>query len=65
MLPRSTLQFLKDLSKNNNREWFEANRNRYESARQDFIGLADAIIKSFCKKDSDFTQLEGKKCLFR
>jgi uncharacterized protein (TIGR02453 family) len=65
MLQRSTLQFLKDLAKNNNREWFEANRKRYETARQDFIALAEAIIKGFCKKDRDFEQLEGKKCLFR
>jgi uncharacterized protein (TIGR02453 family) len=65
MLQPSTLKFLKDLAKNNNREWFEANRKKYEAARQDFIGLADEIIKGFCKKDKDFEQLEGKKCLFR
>jgi uncharacterized protein (TIGR02453 family) len=65
MLQPSTLKFLKDLAKNNNREWFEANRKKYEAARQDFIELADDIIKGFCKKDKDFEQLEGKKCLFR
>jgi uncharacterized protein (TIGR02453 family) len=65
MLQNTTLKFLKDLSKNNNKEWFDANRKRYETARQDFIELADAIIKGFCKKDKDFEPLEGKKCLFR
>lgn len=65
MLQNTTLKFLKDLAKNNNKEWFDANRKRYETARQDFIELADAIIKGFCKKDKDFEQLEGKKCLFR
>ncbi len=65
MLQTSTLKFLKDLAKNNNKEWFDANRKRYETARQDYIELADKIIKGFCKKDKDFETLEAKKCLFR
>lgn len=65
MLQKQTLAFLKDLAKHNDKTWFDANRDRYEAARQDFIGLADAIIKGFCKKDPDFNQLEGRKCLFR
>jgi uncharacterized protein (TIGR02453 family) len=65
MLQNSTLKFLKDLGRNNNKEWFDANRKKYEVARQDFIELADEIIKGFCKKDKDFEQLEGRKCLFR
>jgi uncharacterized protein (TIGR02453 family) len=65
MLQPTTLKFLKDLTKNNNKEWFDANRKRYETARQDYIELAETIIKGFCKKDKDFETLEGKKCLFR
>lgn len=65
MLQPATIKFLKDLAKNNNKEWFDANRKRYETARQDYIELAEAIIKGFCKKDKDFETLEGKKCLFR
>ncbi len=65
MLQPSTLKFLKELAQNNNKEWFDANRKRYETARQDYIELAEAIIKGFCKKDKDFETLEGKKCLFR
>ena len=30
--PRETLQFLKTLKRNNNREWFQKNKPRYESA---------------------------------
>jgi uncharacterized protein (TIGR02453 family) len=65
MLQPATLKFLKELAKNNNKEWFDANRKKYETARADYIALADAIIKGFCKKDKDFEQLEGRKCLFR
>jgi uncharacterized protein (TIGR02453 family) len=65
MLQKQTLAFLKDLARHNEKQWFDANRDRYEAARQDYIQLADAIIKGFCKKDPDFNQLEGRKCLFR
>jgi uncharacterized protein (TIGR02453 family) len=65
MLQPSTLKFLKDLAKNNNKEWFDANRNKYETARQNFIDLADVIIKGLSKKDKDLGTLEAKKCLFR
>jgi uncharacterized protein (TIGR02453 family) len=65
MLDKATLKFLKDLAKNNNKEWFDAHRQQYETAKQNFIQLADKIIKDFCKKDKDFENLEAKKCLFR
>lgn len=65
MLQSATLKFLKDLAKNNNKEWFDANRKTYEAVREDYIQLADKIIKAFCKKDKDFETLDAKKCLFR
>jgi len=39
----ATLKFLKDLEKNNNREWFNANKSRYE---QDVLDVALAFIQS-------------------
>jgi uncharacterized protein (TIGR02453 family) len=39
----STLQFLKDLSANNNREWFQANKDRYESALDNMKQFARAV----------------------
>jgi len=65
MLQGTTLKFLKELAKNNHKEWFDANRSKYETARQDVIALADGIIAVRSKNDADFDQLEGKKCLFR
>ena len=32
-------QFLKELSANNNREWFNAHREQYENARNEFENL--------------------------
>ena len=36
MLQPSTLKFLQLLKKNNNREWFEVNRTKFEDAKSDF-----------------------------
>ena len=37
-------QFLKELSANNNREWFNAHREQYENARNEFENLLTVII---------------------
>ncbi|MCC7465348.1 MAG: DUF2461 domain-containing protein [Saprospiraceae bacterium] len=39
----STLQFLKDLAANNNREWFQANKSRYEAALANMKQFAQAV----------------------
>jgi uncharacterized protein (TIGR02453 family) len=39
--PRATLDFLTDLRANNSREWFDANRARYE---RDLVGPAKAFV---------------------
>ena len=47
----TTIRFLKDLEKNNNREWFTANKGKYESAMGDVKALAEAIKQGLNKKD--------------
>ena len=37
-------QFLKEVSANNNREWFNAHKDLYEEARGEFENLLSAII---------------------
>jgi uncharacterized protein (TIGR02453 family) len=65
MLQPSTLQFLKQLKKNNNREWFDANRNKYEAARNDFASFVQNVIDKFCKTDTTLSSLTAKNCMFR
>jgi uncharacterized protein (TIGR02453 family) len=65
MLQSSTLQFLKNLKKNNSKEWFDTNRKQYENAKQDFIAIVDAVIHQFGKKDTSIAHLQAKNCLFR
>jgi uncharacterized protein (TIGR02453 family) len=65
MLQSSTLKFLKDLKKNNTREWFEKNRKRYEAAKEDMMQLVEAVIKQLGKKDPTIAPLVAKDCLYR
>lgn len=65
MLQSSTLGYIKKLSKNNNKSWFDENRPLFEEAKLDFEILVKAIISSFGKVDPDIAPLEAKNCVFR
>ena len=65
MLQSSTLKFLKELKKNNNKSWFESHRGQYESARTDFENFIKIILDRHSKKDADLGELTAKKCMFR
>jgi len=65
MLQSSTIKFLKDLKKNNNKPWFDANRKVYEAAKADFAGFIDAVIEKHSTKDPSIAHLKAKDCMFR
>jgi uncharacterized protein (TIGR02453 family) len=65
MLQKSTLQFIKDLTNNNNKPWFEENRPLFEKAKSDFEILVKGIISTFGKIDPDIAPLEARNCIFR
>ena len=65
MLQASTVKFLKDLSKNNNKTWFDNNRDKYEAAKSDFESFIQHVIDRHGKKDETIRDLIAKKCTFR
>lgn len=65
MLQTSTLKFLKDLKKNNNKPWFDSNRNRFEEAKKDFENFIQQVIDVHAKKDKTLASLKAKECMFR
>jgi uncharacterized protein (TIGR02453 family) len=65
MIQQSTLKFLKDLNKNNNKPWFEAHRQKYEAARADFGAFIQKVIDTYGRKDSSIRHLTAKECMFR
>jgi len=66
MINRQTLDFLKELIDNNNREWFQANKPRYDQARENMIGFTGELIKLLHKTDPEIdSDLDPKKCVMR
>ena len=65
MLTNDTLKFLKELSKNNNKEWFEKNKKRYENTQSEIKLFTADWINEYGKKDVSIAHLEPKKCIFR
>ena len=64
-IDRSTLMFLSDLRRNNNRLWFAENRSRYEAARGNFSLFVQAVIDDIVSFDPIFRGLEAKSCIYR
>ena len=62
---KSTLKFLNDLKKNNNREWFNDNKPRYEEARTNFEEFIANLIMDIAKFDPPIGGLNPKKSIFR
>lgn len=58
-------RFFKDLAKNNNKEWFDANRKRYEeSVKEPFHRFTAEAIKRISKLDKAMA-IEPKEAIFR
>ena len=65
MLSNDILKFLKELKKNNNREWFEKNKPRYVNAQNELKALIAEWIKLLAKTDPAVGHLDPAKCIFR
>jgi uncharacterized protein (TIGR02453 family) len=65
MLSSATLEFLNDLKENNNREWFEANKKRYQKVKTEYLNLAESLVSEMKKFDASLEMLTGKDCIFR
>ena len=64
-ISKDTLKFLKDLKANNNRDWFLANKPRFEVAKNEFEQFIDNLIQEIAKFDSSIAHHSGKDCIFR
>lgn len=63
-LTAPTLDFFRDLAQNNNREWFHANRKRYDVAKAEFerfVGRILAGVSAF----EPLPNTDVKDCIFR
>lgn len=60
-----TFDFLKKLTKNNNREWFNENKNLYIESQGNMIAFLEDLINEMGEFDQDLAKLDAKKALFR
>jgi uncharacterized protein (TIGR02453 family) len=65
MLQQSTIKFLKNLQKNNNRPWFEAHRKDYEDAKANFLTMVEKLIPGIASFDPTIADQQAKNCTFR
>lgn len=65
MVAEESLQFLEDLKANNNREWFQENKKRYDAFKKDYHQLVTSFLDAMKPLDPALEMLEVKKCTFR
>jgi uncharacterized protein (TIGR02453 family) len=63
-IEKSTLDFLKTLARNNDREWFQKNKNRYTDSLTNVSSWLDELIAEMNKHDRIQTK-SGKESLYR
>ncbi len=65
MLHTNTIKFLKQLKKNNDKAWMDANRSSYLDAKADFENFTGGVLKLMAEKDPKLATLTVKDCVFR
>lgn len=59
------ISFLRELSENNHKLWFDANKERYLEAKQEMEDLVQNVIERIAEFDSSVADQQAKKCVFR
>jgi uncharacterized protein (TIGR02453 family) len=65
MLAKETIDFLKKLDKNNDREWFNANKDKFIAANDNIIAVTGHLIGRIAKFDPEVASIDPKTCVFR
>jgi len=62
---QEVLNFLSELKENNNKEWFDINRDRYQECRKKLLFLTGLLIQEVGKFDAEIDIQDPKDCVFR
>ncbi len=65
MIPPSIFTFLKNLALNNNKIWFEENKEDYLQAKSDFEAYIEKLIGIVQQIDPKIGHPHAKECIFR
>jgi len=59
------IRFLEDLSRNNDREWFQENHGLYEQAKQQVLEFVQKLILEISEFDDSIKGIRPQDCLYR
>jgi uncharacterized protein (TIGR02453 family) len=62
---KKSLSFISDLKENNHKEWFHANRPRYDEARGEFLCFVETLISEIQAFDQSLSSINAKEAVFR
>ena len=65
MLAKQTVDFLRKLDKNNDRDWFNAHKPAFQEANDNVIAVTGELIGRISKFDPSVAGLDPKSCVFR
>jgi uncharacterized protein (TIGR02453 family) len=65
MLKKETLDFLKKLDRNNDREWFNEHKAEFSAAKENITALTGFLISQISKFDPDISGTLPEDCVFR
>ena len=62
---KHVLAFLSDLTLNNDRSWFQENKNRYDEIKKEHEVFLNTLIQAMSSIDPDLARLTAKDVVFR
>jgi uncharacterized protein (TIGR02453 family) len=62
---KELFEFLRELRENNDREWFKANKTRYEALYKAHITVIQELINRLGAFDPEIVGLDAKSCIYR
>lgn len=65
IITQNTFDFLSDLKLNNDRDWFLANKPRFEEAKKEFEYFIAQLIGEITRFDNSIAHHSAKNCIFR
>jgi len=65
MLTQNTLEFYRELRRNNHKEWFDRNRKWYEEVKKDTLRFTGELLARIQAFDPSIGHLQPKDCIFR
>lgn len=62
---QETIDFLTEIRSNNNREWFNLNKKKYEKAKNNFESFAAYLLENLQNIDESLRSTDLKQCVYR